>query len=191
MGFGTHTLLKKVTLANLLQKTPLSIIIPADGSFEGLVPGWGTGQLVALVSAQVISTREFSSPIGTVPGQEPTSFSQLILKYDTLTEWTDDVSSYGHVSLKFPTVENGLRYQLFAFYQHLTLHKNLDITSNNTRKVFENGSYAVDHFSARGAKTVTKFWEEHILTNGVKELLMEVGNYGQSTLAYEFTLSRG
>lgn len=171
-------LLKKVILTNLRQKTPLSITIPANGSFEGLVPGWGTGQLVALVSAQVLSTLNFSSPGGTIPGQEPTSYSQLVLKHDTLTEWTDHVSLYGHVSLKFPIVENGLGYQLFAFYQHLTLHKNLAFTSNNATNVYENGSYAVDHFSARGAKTVTKFWEEHILTNGVKELLMEVGNYG-------------
>lgn len=51
--------------------------------------------------------------------------------------------------------------------------------------LFDNGSYVVDHFSARGgAQTVTDFWEKFILVNGTKELLQEVGNYGMNLFAY-------
>jgi hypothetical protein len=38
----------------------------------------------------------------------------------------------------------------------------------------------VDHYSAAGAQTVIKFWEEYILIDGLKEMLMEVGHYGEN-----------
>lgn len=45
--------------------------------------------------------------------------------------------------------------------------------------IFRNGSYAVDHFSSRGAEAIARFWEKHILTNGVDELLKKAGGYGK------------
>lgn len=36
--------------------------------------------------------------------------------------------------------------------------------------IFQNGSVAVDHFSAVGAKVLTDFMEDYVLLDGVKEL---------------------
>lgn len=34
--------------------------------------------------------------------------------------------------------------------------------------------------SVPGAEAIAAFWGDHILTNGVQELLVEAGNYGKS-----------
>ncbi|KAI1365582.1 hypothetical protein F5Y08DRAFT_352691 [Xylaria arbuscula] len=50
------------------------------------------------------------------------------------------------------------------------------IASNaSPRDLLQNGSFAVDHFSRAGADVIANFAEEHILVDGVRELLMEVG----------------
>ncbi|RYP69486.1 hypothetical protein DL769_005264 [Monosporascus sp. CRB-8-3] len=43
--------------------------------------------------------------------------------------------------------------------------------------IFDNGSFVVDHFDAKGANVVAKFWEEHMLRDGIPDLLAKVGNY--------------
>ena len=73
----------------------------------------------------------------------------------------------------------GSYYRLFTYFQKRTLNKALTFTNGSeTGTIFENGSFVVDHFSARGAQTTIDFWETYMLTNGVKELLMEVGHCG-------------
>ncbi|CAI7604745.1 unnamed protein product [Penicillium pancosmium] len=142
---------------------PFSVAIPGDGHFDGEIPGWGAGELVALVSAEVLQSTN-------------SSHLQLTLKNGTLSDWAGKVSPSGSVSLDLPASQN--TYRLFAFYQFLNHNKNLQYSSTPAKTIFDNGSYVVDHFTARGAKVTTKFWEEYILPGGVKELLMEVGNYG-------------
>ncbi|KAJ5440168.1 uncharacterized protein N7458_011166 [Penicillium daleae] len=192
-GFGTPTFhkmflgaLEAHKEAGLVMDFPLGPNqgqgVPADPSDEGLqwdlIPGWGAGELVALVSAEVLSTKNVS--LGTSSGTSlfgaaQTSYLSLVLKNGTLVDWGQNVSSTGHVSLRFPS---GSSHRLFAFYQFLTHEKNLEYSSGNAKTIWDNGSYVVDHYSARGAQVVAKFWERYILPDGVKELLMEVGNYG-------------
>ncbi|CAL5865932.1 uncharacterized protein PFLUO_LOCUS138 [Penicillium psychrofluorescens] len=156
---------------------PFSVVVPQDGHFEDVIPGWGAGELVALVSAEVLSSRNMSIAAGmTLFGEPQTWFLQLTLKNGTLKEWTCHVSSTGHVSLELPAAKSP--YRLFAFYQFQTHKKNLDYSANVSETIFDSGSYTVDHFSARGAHTTTTFWEEHLLKDGVQELLMDVGHYG-------------
>jgi hypothetical protein len=158
---------------------PSVATVAANGSFTGIIPGWSTGELVALISAEVISSRDIanatspSSPKGNVLA----SWTQLVVKQNSLTDWTTKVSSNGYVSLVFPPAATPL-YRLFAFYQKRTHTKNIKFASNTTDTIFDNGSYRVDHFSARGAQTVIDFWEKHILSDEVKSLLTQVGNYG-------------
>ncbi|KNG86833.1 hypothetical protein ANOM_004910 [Aspergillus nomiae NRRL 13137] len=156
-----------------------SIAVPLNGSFHRQLPGWGTGELVALVSAQVLSSRNISNPTNSlIPGSEvQPSAVQYVLKNSTLQEWSQNVTSMGEVNLSFPKT-GGQGYRLFAFYQHRTLHQNVPSTSNMSGTIFNGGSYAVDHFSARGAETVTRFWDEYILEDEVKQMLVAVGNYG-------------
>ena len=106
-----------------------------------------------------------------------TNTTQFVLKTDSLVDQTDKVQSDGTVTLHFDTA-GGAQYRLFAYYQYRDLVKNLDIESNTTGTIFDNGSYTVDHYSSRGAQTVIDFWENHILNDtDVKELLKDVGKY--------------
>lgn len=128
----------------------------------------------------MLSSRNISNPTESlIPGSEvqPTA-TQYVLRNSTLQEWSQNVTSTGELSLSFPTT-GGQRYRLFAFYQHQTLHQNVPSTSNVSGTIFNGGSYVVDHFSAKGAETVTRFWDEYILEDEIKQMLVAVGNYGE------------
>lgn len=73
-----------------------------------------------------------------------TNTTQFVLKTDSLVDQTDKVQSDGTVTLHFDTA-GGAQYRLFAYYQYRDLVKNLDIESNTTGTIFDNGSYTVDH----------------------------------------------
>ena len=104
----------------------------------------------------------------------------MVLKTGSLTELTNQVApSTGFLSHQFPQASNGSSYRVFAFYQRLTLNRNIPPAKNITATIFGNGSFTVDHFDPRGAKVLTDFWEQHILTNGVRELLSQVGHVGE------------
>lgn len=120
----------------------------------------------------------------TVPGGS-VSYTELTLRDGSLREWTtNDIPSSGHVSLKLSRTQE-TSGRLFAFYQSLTHEKNLDISTHASGTIFDNGSYVVDHFSPKGAHVVSKFWEKHLLKGEVKQLLMQVGNYGQFSFSLE------
>ncbi|EPE06415.1 secreted protein [Ophiostoma piceae UAMH 11346] len=156
---------------------PAYTAVPANGSYEGLVPGWGSGKLIALVSALVLSEQFYEAQY--IFYRTPPNYTQFIIADNTLTDHTAKVSpTTGRVNLSFPIVEgSNATYWIFAFWQTQTHIKNLDHGSSNPKTIWDNGSYVVDHFSAAGAKTVTKFWEDYILVNGTKELLQQVGGY--------------
>ncbi|KAF2183515.1 hypothetical protein K469DRAFT_728036 [Zopfia rhizophila CBS 207.26] len=163
---------------------PFTSAVPRNSAFEGVVPGWGTGELVAFVSALVLSDKPQSYQARDATGFDPinVTYTQHILQSDSLTDQTTNVDkSSGQASLAFPESEAGgdRYYRVFSFFQKRTLNKNLyfDAPEDAADTIFRNGSYVVDHFSAKGAETVARFWEEHILTNGVKDLLMRTGNY--------------
>ncbi|KAJ5676031.1 hypothetical protein N7462_008928 [Penicillium macrosclerotiorum] len=158
---------------------PFSVVVPQSGKYEGVIPGWGSGELIALVSAEVVSTKNISmdtSATASFLGTGQSSYLHLTLKSGTLENWAHKVSSAGHLSLELPTTS--LSYRLFAFYQLQTHNKNLEYANSEGTTIWDNGSYVVDHYSAHGARTITKFWEKYILPGEVKDLLMEVGNYG-------------
>ena len=170
----------RVFVALTSRKQSSSVTIPSNGHFAGVIPGWGSGELVALVSAEVLASKNHSLPSGSPSffGAAQTWYLELTLKNGSLTEWTDKVSSSGSVSLDLPLAQSS--YRLFAFYQLQTHHKNLEYTNSETKDITGNGSFIVDHYSARGAQTITKFWETDLLDSETSELLKEVGNYGKS-----------
>jgi hypothetical protein len=137
-----------------------------------------------VVSAQVLSQTNVSLPVIDSPflsGQE--GYLSLVLDHESLTDLTDHVSEGGQLSITLSTSsEGGVGHRLFAYYQKQTLHKNLEFHNNATTTIWDNGSYAVDHYSARGAQTVIDFWEKYMLVGGIKELVMEAGNYGMLPL---------
>ncbi|KAE8392565.1 hypothetical protein BDV23DRAFT_181495 [Aspergillus alliaceus] len=152
---------------------PFSRPVPANGTSDGIIPGWGIGDLLVLISAEVVERTENSTASSTA--QVP--HTRLVLQESSLADRTADVSASGHISVTYPTSHRQRTYWLFAFYQRVTHAQNLIFTSNQTNTVVENGAYMVDHFSARGAETVIDFWEKYVLNENVKSLLAEVGNY--------------
>ncbi|OJJ40082.1 hypothetical protein ASPWEDRAFT_191821 [Aspergillus wentii DTO 134E9] len=159
---------------------PFNVTV-SNGSFNGIIPGWGTGDLVALVSAQVLASSTITNAGNAILGAEATNSTLLTLKESSLRDWTSHVAPDGKASLQFNATSE---HKLFAFYQWQTLAKNVDIQSNATGTFWDNGSYTVDHFSGRGANVTIDFWRNYILNSeGIGELLAEVGN-----LAWEDSL---
>jgi hypothetical protein len=150
--------------------------IQGNGSYHGLTPGWGTGDLVGLVLGAVEAQQNMSRSLAGLLGPNNATWTRMTLRKDSLVDLTSTVLDNGQVNIDVPGSSG--TYQLFAFYQRLTLAKNLDWSSNDTDTIFDNGSYIVDHFSARGAQTTIQFWEKYMLVDGIDELLMSVGNFG-------------
>lgn len=161
----------------LTEKAPFNASVATNGVYSDKIPGWGTGELVSLVSAQVLSSSVIQNPASSTFSTPSTNTTRLVLRIDSLVDQTDKVQSDGTVKLHFKSIGNA-HYRLFAFYQYQDLVKNLDIQANTTRTIFDNGSYTVDHYSSRGAQTVIDFWENHILNDTeIKDLLTDVGKY--------------
>lgn len=160
-----------------MRKVPFNATVPDDGVYTGEIPGWGTGELVALVSALVLSKTTVTQEVGSIAGMTNITYEELILSSGSLTEQTESLSADGVADLTFPTVSNGSHYRVFSFYQTLSHNKNLQFNSTVHNSIFDDGSYVVDHFSAAGAQTVANFWEEYILQDGVKAQLQRVGRY--------------
>ncbi|KAL4783796.1 hypothetical protein BJX76DRAFT_368146 [Aspergillus varians] len=150
--------------------------VPANGTFEGVIPGWNNGQLVAFTSALVLSEqpRWEASTVATAPKNH--TWTEFTLSQGSLKEHTSQVSSTGRVKLTFPRTKGNSYYRLFAFFQEMNHQKNLHFEPTEEGSIFSNGSLVVDHYSARGAQTVIEFWEKHFLTDEVTELIKQVGN---------------
>ncbi|KAL2861838.1 hypothetical protein BJX68DRAFT_273929 [Aspergillus pseudodeflectus] len=158
---------------------PFTSKINESGCFAGVIPGWGTGQLVAFTSALVVSSVSETFQTQDQFDMVNVTYKTYRLRDKTLRDQTSHVFKNGTTYLCFPAAPKGTYYRVFSFFQTKTLHKNVQFKANGemSNSIFQNGSFAVDHFSARGAETVVRFWEENILTNGVKDLLIKVGNY--------------
>lgn len=86
----------------------------------------------------------------------------------------------GTAQISFPQTEEGQHYRVFAFYQKLSGNKNLHFNAPHNGSIFDMGSYVVDHFDGKGAETIINFWEEHVLIDGIRELVQRAGHYGES-----------
>jgi hypothetical protein len=161
-----------------------NITVPVGGSFDQVLPGWGTGSLEAAVTGFVTNSEYTDAIAPGLPGDYQVNRTQYTIATDTLQDVTDKVNKDGHLSVSFAGQKSGMHNVVFALYlvhSHWRAQDGpLDVGGPQTpaHTIAQNGSWAVDHFSALGAKTTTDFWEQHILQNGTKELLMEVGNYG-------------
>ncbi|KAJ0426808.1 hypothetical protein BJY00DRAFT_320442 [Aspergillus carlsbadensis] len=158
--------------------------VPTNGVFKGIIPGWGHGDLVAVTSALVQSETNQSETTTDFDGQTTHNWLKFTLAHDTLREHTSDITlATGQVKLNFPRARGNAYYRLFVFYQKLSHHRNLQFeptgnsSSSINTSIFSNGSFVVDHHSARGAQTMIDFWETHLLDDKVRDLIRRVGNY--------------
>ncbi|KAF9873062.1 hypothetical protein CkaCkLH20_09572 [Colletotrichum karsti] len=155
--------------------------IAGGNDLNGTIPGWGTGELVAAVSAVVLARTNVTQNVTSAIGMQQIWWEELVLKSNSLRDITPSISPTGEMNASFLNASSGEPDQeLFFFYQKLSGNKNLEFESesNETDTIWDNGSYVVDHFSAAGALTVRDFWEQHMFVDNIKDLLMEVGHYG-------------
>ena len=110
-----------------------------------------------------------SDPEG-LPGDYFLNRTQITLSNSSLIDVTDKVDSHGKISLQFPLTETtGSGHNVFAVYIALSGYRaqqgpeGLGGPQSTPESWLQNGSWAVDHFSARGAKLTTDFWEQYIL----------------------------
>lgn len=176
--------------------------IPMGGSFNGTIPGWDSVQdavkLQAVVTGLVTKSVNISNVPTTqapslnetgvypsLPGDIPFNRTQVTLAVDSLQDISDQVDENGNLDISFPHNDTGLHYEIFFIY---VIHNGYRAQQNpgfllgpqtNATNWRDNGSWAVDHLSAAGAKTMTNFWEQYIVPEGssLKQLVQEIGNY--------------
>ena len=150
-----------------------NVTVPIGGTFNGTIPGWGTGPLVSASTGLLLSQ------------SNGTSGDINVLSTDSLTDVTQSVDSSGHVNINFPTNATGLYFTIFAYYLIHSEYREQISPSVATAAVpqspvtnwTQNGSWVVDHFSAKGAEVVIDFWEQQLLDDSSKSLIKQVGNY--------------
>lgn len=160
--------------------------VPLGGSFDDVLPGWGTGPLEAAITGLVTNSSVAESIAPGLPGDYAEERTQYTLAQSSLEDVSSKVSPNGHLNVNFNSgrKQEGLYNTVFAIYlihSHWRAQDGPADFAGQTipaRTIPQNGSWAVDHFSSLGAETMTNFWAEHILQNGTRELLMEVGSYG-------------
>lgn len=181
MGFGMllMVVLSSQLLISYLQIPHVEPLV-TNGSAEISIPGWGSGKLVALVSASVISQGNKSTSANTIAATARSydSYIQFLVDDQSLQDLTAEVSHDGRLAIPQSEVNTTTKTWIFAFYQRRTGTRNLLFANNVTRSIFDNGSYVVDHFSAKGARRVADFWETHILDPETTRLLKLVGQNG-------------
>ena len=169
-----------------------NVTVPLGGSFSGTLPGWGSGTLHAAVTGLAVNSTnitrhdQLARDPGSLPGDLSLNRTQITLSAASLTDVTGKVSQDGHLAVDFSgTHATGIDHTIFAIYlvrsDYRAQDGPCDLGGPQTCPApswLQNGSWAVDHFSALGAKTMTGFWEQYVLGNGsVKDILMDVGNY--------------
>lgn len=102
---------------------------------------------------------------------------KLLVDQSSLQDITSEVSTTGLLSPEVSLPPSPQTW-IFAFYQRRTLYLNVRFPHNGSSSIFDNGSYAVDHFSAKGAQHTISFWEEHILDDATEDLLKKSGQHG-------------
>lgn len=147
-----------------------------NGTFSGKIPGWGKGELISVVTFAVVNVSTggpaFHGPFGW--GK---TYPVYTISNASLTDITSLVQPNGSIVVR-PTLVSDARYYLIqAFYATQPLVREVEPWSATPKTIFQNGSLATDHLSARGAKLITDFLEDYVLDDESKTLFKEVGGY--------------
>lgn len=158
--------------------------VPIGESYDGKLPGWGTtGKLQAVVTGLAVKSENLTITESQFGRSTQVNITQTTLATDSLQDVTKLAKSDGTIKLDFTGFKDGVFHQVFAFYLVRSLYRNeayppsLLGPQTVPKDFVHNGSWTVDHFSSRGAKVMTDFWENYLVSGGEKELLGQVGNY--------------
>ncbi|KAH8646859.1 hypothetical protein BX600DRAFT_484724 [Xylariales sp. PMI_506] len=153
--------------------SPFNETVPLGGTFDEILPGWGSGKLVAAVTGVAVNSTN------------STTGSTVILRDSSLTDLTSKVGSDGRLKIQFPSDSGGLYNILFAYYLIQSHYREVQspdevqiaVTQSPITNYKQNGSFAVDHFSAAGAQVMIDFWNQELLDKNTKNLIAQAGNY--------------
>lgn len=143
----------------------MAIVTPGQ-TFSGIVPGFGSGDLTAVSTAEIISQQNISG------------VTTYTVTESSMQDVTRNVTANGTLNITFPDDASAEGFLIYASYAIQNLVR-AGLAGPDPQNFIQNGSFAVDHFSAAGAKVTTDFLEQFVLVNGAKELIEEVGNYSK------------
>ncbi|CAK7205455.1 hypothetical protein SEUCBS139899_008229 [Sporothrix eucalyptigena] len=152
--------------------------IVSGKTFLGTVPGWGTGKLQAAVTGKIVKTTNTTSVMDL--SGERTPATRYTLAESSLEDVTFKVGKDGRLDVDFPSDKKHGDHIVFAVYLvrsgARTQQPPAVLRGPQTTPIdyVHNGSWTVDHFSAKGARVMTDFWEGHLLVNGTREALQQV-----------------
>lgn len=172
---------------------PYFEILPAGKRFNGTIPGWGTGKLQAVVTGRITNSTKVKATEDDDNDDQPRFFTteqapkkkiQHTLAESSLVDVTFRVNGSGWLNLN-PTTPNDFTASkdstlVFAVYLVRSGARTQQPPSvlkgpqTKPTDYVHNGSWTVDHFSARGARVLTDFWETNLLVDGTREGLQEV-----------------
>ncbi|KAJ3580054.1 hypothetical protein NPX13_g510 [Xylaria arbuscula] len=148
-----------------------------NGTYSGPLPGWGVGDLVSAVTFSVHNSTDHSDEFGQLFNMPLVyNYTRYLMSAESLTDVTHLVEEDGSITTTVDLIGDGQsQFLLYASYARQSYERACIASNASPRDLLQNGSFAVDHFSRAGADVIANFVEEHILVDGVKELLMEVG----------------
>ncbi|KAF4918596.1 hypothetical protein CGCVW01_v008706 [Colletotrichum viniferum] len=124
---------------------------------------WGANNLVAVVTGKIVTEVHLAE-----------YFYMSILEEDTLVDLTN-VTNQGTLSWIPP--EGDGTWIVFGIYERYTNQRSC-ISIANATTALGNGSWMVDHWNSNGAKKITDFWDQQILSDDtVASLIKEPSEY--------------
>ncbi|GAB7361969.1 hypothetical protein MBLNU230_g2006t1 [Neophaeotheca triangularis] len=166
---------------------PFNTSVPVGGTFDDILPGWGTGEFVSASTGLVVDSQPANySASPAFLGPYYYEGTENTLRASSLDDVTHRVASDGSILLEFPADSEGLEYRLFAYYQVHSEYRQqaspeevqAGVPQSPVLNYTQNGSWVADHLSARGANLITEYWENNLLSEETRSLFREVGNYG-------------
>ncbi|KAM3071256.1 hypothetical protein ACMFMF_007729 [Clarireedia jacksonii] len=142
--------------------------------FNGTIPGWGKGEFVGAVTFAVTEVGTDAADFHGAFGWG-SSYPEYTISNASLTDMTSLVNLKGFININSKKASNVLYYVIQAYYVVQPLERELAAWSSNPKTIFQNGSVAIDHFSAVGAKVITDFMEDYVLLDGITELFQQEG----------------
>ncbi|KAI1399275.1 hypothetical protein F4819DRAFT_465758 [Hypoxylon fuscum] len=147
-----------------------------NNTYNGQVPGWGRGDLVSVVTFAVYNSTNKTVPPASVISDEY-NYTEYLTSSESIAEVTSLVQEDGFIKVTVNPVEGAIFYLIYASYAERSYARACVASSDNPQNILQNGSFAVDHYSKTGSAVTIDFLEKYILIDGIKELMMEVGNY--------------
>ncbi|GIK03432.1 hypothetical protein Aspvir_007501 [Aspergillus viridinutans] len=142
----------------------LSSLMQSGLSFMHPLKDFGTPNLTAVIAYQVLNI--------TLSGSTKIVALDLLLFVDLSAKVKDGL-------LDWTALLGNSTWRVFSFWVKHTNQRSCTGGRDATTVIIGNGSWIVDHFDAMGARLITDFWDQHILSDEqTLTFLQEVGQYG-------------